>query len=99
MKVKDLIEMDIDIDVYDNVCDDIAIAFVGPQELTEEGRKRFAKTLELDIELDENVCIVNVEDETDPEKWKSNLKNAKQFFWAAAGYCPVSDYERWFGEL
>ena len=96
MKVKDLIEMDIDIDVYDSVCDDIGIAFVGAQKLTEAGKAKFAQTLELEVEICGDVCIVNVEDETDPEKWKSNLKNAKQFFWAAAGYCPVSDYERWF---
>ena len=44
MKVKDLLEMEISVDVYDNVCDELAIAFEGPMELTEAGVRLTAKT-------------------------------------------------------
>lgn len=96
MKVKDLIKMDIDVDVYDNVTDDgIAIAFCGALELTDEGKAKFEIALNLDIEsLDESVCIVDV----DGENWKRNLKNASEFFYSAAGYCADSDYQKWFKE-
>jgi len=96
MKVKDLIKMDIDIDVYDNVCDDIGIAFCGPLEVTEEGMIEFDTALNLEIELRDDICIVNVEDEFFPDLWKFNLKNAKSFFWCAAGYCSDKDWNRWF---
>ena len=36
MKIKDLLEMEIDVDVYDNVCEELAIAFCGATKLTEE---------------------------------------------------------------
>ena len=97
MKVKDLIKMDIDVDVYDNVTDDgIAVAFCGAQELTEEGKAEFEIALNLDVEIEGDVAIVNVESGIHPEKWESNLKNASRFFWSAAGYCNDSDYQRWF---
>ena len=41
MKVKDLIKEEIDVDVYDNVCEELAIAFCGSVELTEYGKKHF----------------------------------------------------------
>lgn len=99
MKVKDLIKMDIDIDVYDNVTDDgIGIAFCGAQELTDEGKAKFEIALNLDVEIEDDVAIVNVESGISPEKWKSNLRNASEFFYSAAGYCADSDYQKWFKE-
>ena len=101
MKVKDLIKMDIDVDVYDNVCDDIGIAFCGALELTDEGKAKFEIALNLDVEsLDEDdaVCVINVDDEFFPDNWKFNLKRAKEFFYAAAGYCSESDWNKWFKE-
>ena len=100
MKVKDLIKMDVDVDVYDNVCEALAVAFVGPLELTDEGKFEFENALNLEVELDESngVCIVNVEDEFFPDLWKCNLKNARKFFCSAAGYCSEKDYDKWFAE-
>lgn len=100
MKVKELITKDITVDVYDNVCESLAIAFCGSLKLTPEGEARFAKALELDVDLDEDygTAIVNVEDESSPDGWKRNLKQARDFFYSAAGYCKDSDWDRWFVE-
>ena len=104
MKVRDILEQEIDIDVYDNVCDDIGIAFCGPMKLTQKGEERFADVMEYKIRLvncgGSLVCIVVV-DEDDPEGklWKKRLKKAKEFFWSAAGYCSCDNFEAWFEEL
>ena len=94
MKVKDLIEQEIDIDVYDDVCEELGIAFCGPLFLTEEGKKTFAEVLEYDVRLSGDVAIVNVD--TEDDGWKKKLRLAKKFFVSAAGYCSVDDYDRWF---
>ena len=98
MKIKDFIKQEIDIDVADNVTDDLYIAFCGSLELTDEGKKKFADVLEYDIEFENNIAsdiaIVNI----DFPDWKKRLRKAKEFFYAAAGYCACSDYDRWFVE-
>ena len=91
----------IDIDVYDDVCEELGIAFCGPMELTEEGLKKFAEVLDYELTLvlhsygDLPAYIVHVDDEKD-EVWKDRLAKAKEFFEAAAGYCSVEDFEKWF---
>lgn len=102
MKVRDLLPMEIDIDVYDNVCDDIGIAFCGPMELTEEGEKHFSEVLEYDIKLDLSgsfptaVCLI---DDDNDRVWKKRLRKAIEFFYSAAGYCDCDDYDKWFREV
>lgn len=95
MKIRDFIKMDIDIDVYDNVCDGIGIAYCGPMSLTEEGEKRFAEVMEYDIEINGDVAIVD----TDHDDWKHRLKKAKDFFYSIAGYCDADSYDKWFAEV
>lgn len=99
MKVKDLIPMEVDIDVYDSVCDDIGIAYCGPMEITEAGRERFGEVLEYPITLrtygDFPVAIVQIDSPTD-EGWEDRLKKAKEFFWSIAGYCADDDFNVWF---
>ena len=103
MKVRDLIQQEIDIDVYDDVCEELAIAFCGPQELTEEGEKEFAEVLDYEIELnmhsygDMPAAIVHVDD-PDDAVWEARLERAKLFFESAAGYCPCSLWDKWFKE-
>ena len=92
MKVKELITQDVDVDVYDNICESIAIAFVGPIELTETGKEQFGETLDLEVEISGDTATVIIP-ETD---WTHKLKNAKQFFYAAAGYCSIENTEKWF---
>lgn len=97
MTVKEFITCEDDIDVYDDVCEDIAICFCGPQALTEAGREYFADALELEVEVndDSGYAIVHVDD-PDEKVWKRRLKAAKEFFYAAAGYCDADLYDKWF---
>lgn len=89
-----------DIDVYDNVCEELGIAFCTGIDLTAEGKKQFAEVLDYNIEIVEDpFCPVAVVDVNGPEGvWQKKLRNAKKFFYAAAGYCADEDYQRWFKE-
>lgn len=103
MKIREFIKIERDIDVYDDVCESLAIAFCGPLELTAEGEKEFAEVMGYDIEvipgeetwsgLDH--AIVHV----DGENWKKKLRRAKEFFESMAGYCAADDYDKWFKEV
>ena len=101
MKVRDFIKINADIDVYDDVCEELAICFCGPIALTEEGEKHFAKVLNYDIDLDFSgdikTAVCHVDDEID-KVWKRKLRKAEEFFEALAGYCAVDDYNKWFKE-
>lgn len=87
-----------DIDVYDNVCEELGIAYCGEIELTKEGKEYFKEVLEYYIDIEENsrypVAIVDVDG---PEGvWQKKLKKAKEFFYSAAGYCSDENYQKWF---
>ena len=98
MKVRDLIEQDVDIDVYDDVCDGIGIAFCGPLKLTEQGKEKFAEVLGYNVKLEcDEVAIICIDDPAD-YVWEARLEKATEFFEAAAGYCADSDYHKWFVE-
>lgn len=103
MTVNDLLSQEIDVDVYDDVCEELAIAFCGPLELTDDGRTKFAEVLGYELTLVPQsygglpAYIVHVDD-PDDDVWESRLRKAKEFFEAAAGYCSVDDYCRWFKE-
>ena len=99
MKVKDLLEMEIYIDVYDNVCEELGIAFEGPIELTEAGKQKFAEVLKYDVSLHNNgadvVAIVDVDDEDEAE-FERKLAAAKELFESMAGWCTMEEGELWF---
>ena len=101
MKVKDLLTMDIEIDVYDDVCEELGICFCAPQELTEDGYQHFAEVLEYPIKINTTgqfpVAIVCIDGE-DGNGWKKRLRKAEEFFYSAAGYCADSDYQKYFKE-
>lgn len=100
MKVKDLIAMDIDIDCYDNVCEEMGIAYCGPYELTDEGQEKFGEVMEYECEIlhdpmGYDVCIITVDD--DPNiPWRDKLYKVKEFFYSIAGYCADTDFNKWF---
>lgn len=102
MKVRDFIKINADIDVYDDVCEELGIAFCGPMALTEEGQKRFAEVLDYDIAVTDctkfPTAIVHVDDKDD-KVWKRKLRKAKDFFESAAGYCSYDDFEKWFVDV
>ena len=100
MKVRDLLELKTDIDVYDDVCEELAIAFCGPLKLTEEGEKEFAEVLDYEIEIENgsyglDIVIVHVDDPVE-RVWKRKLRMAKLLFESAAGFCGDESYSKWF---
>lgn len=101
MTIRDLIQQEIDIDVYDDVCEELGIAFCGPQPLTPEGEKEFAEIMDYEIYINQHsygdlpAAILAIDGLDD---WKDRLRKAKKFFYAAAGYYPCDDYDRWFGK-
>lgn len=101
MKVKDLIEQEICVDVYDDVCEELAIAFDGPMKLTEAGKKKFCEALNYGVSLVHTGgylnAIINIDDEDDAV-WERRLRKAKELFESMAGYCAAGDYEKWFEE-
>ena len=95
MKIRDLLSMEIDVDVYDDVCEELAIAFCGPVELTEEGLDYFSDVLDYEIEFCNDVVIVHV-DHPEERVWKRRLRGACSLFNSMAGWCSASNYDRWF---
>lgn len=106
MTIREFIEMwadgtHEDIDVYDNVCEELGIAYCGGTTLTKCGEREFAEVLNYKIEViepvtryDSPVAIVDIDD----DDWEYKLRRAKNFFYSAAGYCKDSDYRKWFRE-
>lgn len=103
MNIRKFIQQEIDIDVYDDVCEELSIAFCGPQPLTPEGKEEFADIMEFEVEInphsygDMAAAIVHIDD-PDEEVWMDRLDKVKRFFFGAAGYCPIHLYEKWFGK-
>lgn len=100
MKVKDLIAIKIDVDVYDDVCEELGIAYCGSlMDVTDAGKAEFAEVMEYEVTLQNGtyapVAIVHIDD-PDDNVWESRLSKAEAFFEAAAGYCSEEQYERWF---
>ena len=96
--VAEMLAKDINIDVYDNVCESLTINFWGPMTLTQEGMKEFHDALSLWVKIydsgDYPMASVNVDG---PEGvWQKKLKAAKHLFNSAAGYCACDDYDKWF---
>ena len=103
MTVRELLTKDIDIDVCDDVCESLYIAFCGPIELTPLGEIEFAGALDLEGDMPaENDCcmpaIIHV-DHPEEQIWRRNLREAKHLFNSAAGYCAADDYDKWFKEV
>ena len=103
MTIRELINQEIDIDVYDDVCEELAIAFCGPQLLTEEGEKEFEDIMHFPVRINPHsygnlpAAIVLIDD-PDEAVWQERLKKIERFFYGAAGYCSCEDYDRWFVE-
>ena len=97
MTVKDLLEQDIDIAVYDDVIESLAIAFCGPMELTEAGKQKFGEVLDYEVKIYDGFAVVKVDDKAE-RVWQRRLRKAKEFFKAMAGYCADSDFQKWFKE-
>lgn len=90
--VKDLLAMEIDIDVCDDYDESCYIAFCGPAELTEEGERTFADALDVPVDLYNDVALLECGNE---EKTAA----CKRLFYSLAGYCGVSEWDKWFKEV
>jgi len=96
MKIREFVKIEQDIDVYDNVVEELGIAFCGPLRLKKAGEEKFAEVLDYDIDSEPKYCtaVVNI----DFDDWKDRLRKAKEFFYAAAGYCTDEEWNKWFKE-
>ena len=110
MKVKDLFNRNfrISVDVYENIADLIGIAFEGETELTEAGKRKFAKALQFEVyALYKDMLVIdtekyfkdrkiNIDDYDFEEEIPPQVQNLIDLFWAVAGYCSTEDYIKWF---
>lgn len=100
MFTREFAEKYCDVDIYNDVTDGGAPAFCGAL-LTPEGERVFKDVLDLEVEflpdngLFCNRVIVKVDD-PDDHVWQKYWGMAKELFYAAAGYCDDTDYDRWF---
>ena len=101
--VREFIKRCEDIDIYDDVCEGLGIAFCGPMGLTEDGEKRFSKIIDLKVDIysyDDGYinAVLRINDESS-KVWKCRLRIAKEFFEGMAGYCSEENYDKWFIEI
>lgn len=94
MTVGEFLELECDIDIYDNVDERLGIAYCGPMELTEAGVDKFGPVLDLLVHINwsENIAVLDV----GHDAWLTKLNLAKELFDGLAGYCAESDYDKWF---
>lgn len=88
-----------DIDVYDNVCEELGIAYCSGYKLTEEGKEKFKEVLTYEIEPNEEYGTAIVDVDGEEGVWQLKLGKAEEFFYAIAGYCSDEDFEKWFVEV
>jgi len=105
MKVRELLKLQVDVDVCNDYADEFydengrsfvaEIAFCGPQKLTEEGEKHYARVLDFDVDVDESTACVHIP-EVDQEQIEKDSSMAMMLFYGAAGHVPESEYKRYF---
>ena len=91
-----------DIDVYDDVVEELGIAYCSGQTLTKAGWEHFSRIMDYEIEIyygtgdwDFDIAVVKL---NDYEDWEERLGYVSEFFHSAAGYCADTDYNKWFKE-
>lgn len=94
-----------DTDVYIDGTGESCAVCVPVPELTEEGRKHFSPALKLFMDIDSPDVVVsnNGNDYTDYAEWEEEgrgnggpLRLAVELIYSMAGYCRVSDFDKWF---
>lgn len=101
MKIKDLLNREIDVDILNDYLDEDIPAFCGPQGLTEAGIEHYKEVLALEIELDSNPEPRWAEIKLNhyPDEEADRLFEAAYGFFAdAAGYISVTEYNKYFKE-
>lgn len=89
--IRDLMAKSVDVDMFNDVTDDIAPAFSGVLNLTDDGEEKYADILDLECDLDEDnaSCVVLIDGRDD---WEKMWRKVCSFCASAAGYC---DFETW----
>ena len=97
MTVKEFLEKEFDIDIYDDVCEELGIVFCGPCELTEEGKNIFEPIMNCEVKVWEDDCqaLLLIDKYAD---WESKLKLAKKLFIGFAGYISEDEWNKLFKE-
>lgn len=98
MTIRDLLAMNIDIDVYDADTDGIGIAYCGPTGLTAAGAEYFKDVLDYEVEFVDgtyagDIAVVHIPDNVDYDEM---LEKTEELFGSLAGYCSVNDWDNWF---
>ena len=100
--LRDLLPLELDIDVYNDVIDDMGIALCGPTKLTEKGEQEFKEVLDLPVEIIDpdtpyQTVMVKIDDPYE-EVWKRRRRILNKFLRSAAGYVDEELYNEWFEE-
>lgn len=98
MTIRDLLAMNIDIDVYDADTDGIGIAYCGPTGLTAAGAEYFKDVLDYEVEFVDgtyagDIAVVHIPDNVDYDEM---LEKTEELFGSLAGYCSQKDWDNWF---
>lgn len=100
LTLRDFIKLEEDIDIYDDVCEELGIAFCGPVKLTQEADNYFSDILDLNVDIFTDfqgykTAVLKIDD-PDEKVWTNRLKKALEFFEGAAGYISESQFDKWF---
>lgn len=98
MKVKDLIGLEIDVDITTDIFDDPYCAFVGPIHTTKYGESYWEEVLNLNCELveDRPLAVIEIPGTLPDNEQEEVNEGIKEFFAALAGYCSIPEYQSWF---
>lgn len=89
--IRELLKMEIDIDVCDDYDESCYIAFCGALHLTPAGEKEFEDILDDKVTMGDE--FVTLHADTDDK-----VTRYRKLFFSAAGYCRESEYFRLFEE-
>jgi hypothetical protein len=112
MKVKDLFTIVGCWDVYEDIADEVGIAFDsdGKNPLTEQGKRKFKTALNMEVKAIYNGMVIvdttkyfkdkhiNIDDYDfeTRDTTPKEILNLIDLFWSLAGYCSVDEYNKYF---
>ena len=98
IKLRDFLDLEICVDISDDVCESLYIAFDGPCHLTEAGKAEFEPIMDLPVYFNEAKCWASIHVDDVEGVWQKKLRLAKKLFVGFAGYISDTEYTRLFKE-
>lgn len=97
LTIRELISLDVDTDICNDVTEDMAPAFCGEMNITENGIKEFKEVLDIVgvYDNDERLFTVLIDKFVD---WEKKWNMICRFFTCAAGYCDCDEWDNWFAD-